>query len=162
MDRCSCIHHLSLLFSRNRYHTHTHIYIHIHTHTHIYIYTHIYTHTHTHTHTYTHTYTYIHTYIQVCSLVVKLLRSQSPFPLCLRLLRIISVIVLQYHTLLVTECEIFLSMLVRFVSLHRNTIVAVVLLFREGRTTPYPRHTVRVRVRVRVVVVVLVSVVIDA
>ena len=47
-------------------------------------------------------------------------------------------------------------------TMPRNTIVAVVLLFREGRTTPYPRHTVRVRVRVRVVVVVLVSVVIDA
>uniref|UniRef100_A0A8C9ST09 Protein MON2 homolog n=1 Tax=Scleropages formosus TaxID=113540 RepID=A0A8C9ST09_SCLFO len=36
------------------------------------------------------------------------------FPICMRLLRVVSVLVKHYYSLLVTECEIFLSLLVKF------------------------------------------------
>ena len=36
------------------------------------------------------------------------------FPIVMRLLRIVSVLVRQYYALLVTQCEIFLSLLIKF------------------------------------------------
>ncbi|XP_072291285.1 protein MON2 homolog isoform X1 [Eucyclogobius newberryi] len=36
------------------------------------------------------------------------------FPICMRLLRVVSVLIKHFYTLLVTECEIFLSLLVKF------------------------------------------------
>ncbi|XP_048864453.1 protein MON2 homolog isoform X2 [Brienomyrus brachyistius] len=36
------------------------------------------------------------------------------FPICMRLLRVVSVLIKHYYSLLVTECEIFLSLLVKF------------------------------------------------
>lgn len=36
------------------------------------------------------------------------------FPICMRLLRVVSVLIKHFYSLLVTECEIFLSLLVRF------------------------------------------------
>uniref|UniRef100_A0A674GBN8 Protein MON2 homolog n=1 Tax=Taeniopygia guttata TaxID=59729 RepID=A0A674GBN8_TAEGU len=68
----------------------------------------------------------------VCPLVIKLFSpnikfrqgsttSSSPapvekpyFPICMRLLRVVSVLIKQFYSLLVTECEIFLSLLVKF------------------------------------------------
>ncbi|XP_010882252.4 protein MON2 homolog isoform X2 [Esox lucius] len=69
---------------------------------------------------------------RVCPLVIKLFSpnikfrqgsssSASPapvekpyFPICMRLLRVVSVLIKHYYSLLVTECEIFLSLLVKF------------------------------------------------
>nr|XP_021525922.1 protein MON2 homolog [Aotus nancymaae] len=69
---------------------------------------------------------------RVCPLVIKLFSpnikfrqgsstSASPapvekpyFPICMRLLRVVSVLIKQFYSLLVTECEIFLSLLVKF------------------------------------------------
>ncbi|XP_043420712.1 protein MON2 homolog isoform X5 [Prionailurus bengalensis] len=69
---------------------------------------------------------------RVCPLVIKLFSpnikfrqgsssSSSPapvekpyFPICMRLLRVVSVLIKQFYSLLVTECEIFLSLLVKF------------------------------------------------
>ncbi|KAK6309177.1 hypothetical protein J4Q44_G00206400 [Coregonus suidteri] len=36
------------------------------------------------------------------------------FPICMRLLRVVSVLIKHFYSLLVTECEIFLSLLVKF------------------------------------------------
>ncbi|XP_064417663.1 protein MON2 homolog isoform X3 [Latimeria chalumnae] len=69
---------------------------------------------------------------RVCPLVIKLFSpnikfrqgsstSSSPapvekpyFPICMRLLRVVSVLIKHFYSLLVTECEIFLSLLVKF------------------------------------------------
>ncbi|XP_077567173.1 protein MON2 homolog isoform X1 [Stigmatopora nigra] len=69
---------------------------------------------------------------RVCPLVIKLFSpnikfrqgsncaaSPAPvekpyFPICMRLLRVVSVLIKHFYTLLVTECEIFLSLLVKF------------------------------------------------
>ncbi|RXN00212.1 Protein MON2-like [Acipenser ruthenus] len=69
---------------------------------------------------------------RVCPLVIKLFSpnikfrqgsnaTSSPapvekpyFPICMRLLRVVSVLIKHFYTLLVTECEIFLSLLVKF------------------------------------------------
>ncbi|KAK5901890.1 hypothetical protein CesoFtcFv8_007203 [Champsocephalus esox] len=68
---------------------------------------------------------------RVCPLVIKLFSpnikfrqgssSTSPapvekpyFPICMRLLRVVSVLIKHFYSLLVTECEIFLSLLVKF------------------------------------------------
>lgn len=70
---------------------------------------------------------------RVCALVIKLFspnikyRSSVPasihqatpfdkpyFPISMRLLRVVSVLIQRYHVLLVTECEIFLSLIVKF------------------------------------------------
>ncbi|XP_018610506.2 protein MON2 homolog isoform X2 [Scleropages formosus] len=70
---------------------------------------------------------------RVCPLVIKLFspnikfrQGSSPaapssapvekpyFPICMRLLRVVSVLIKHYYSLLVTECEIFLSLLVKF------------------------------------------------
>uniref|UniRef100_UPI00358F2E5D protein MON2 homolog isoform X2 n=1 Tax=Myxine glutinosa TaxID=7769 RepID=UPI00358F2E5D len=69
---------------------------------------------------------------RVCPLVIKLFSpnikfrhgsgsqtSPSPgekpyFPICMRLLRVVSVLIKHFYSLLVTECEIFLSLLVKF------------------------------------------------
>uniref|UniRef100_A0A3B3QB26 Protein MON2 homolog n=1 Tax=Paramormyrops kingsleyae TaxID=1676925 RepID=A0A3B3QB26_9TELE len=69
---------------------------------------------------------------RVCPLVIKLFSpnikfrqggggAASPaatekpyFPICMRLLRVVSVLIKHYYSLLVTECEIFLSLLVKF------------------------------------------------
>eukprot|EP00079_Xenopus_tropicalis_P023315 XP_012815631.1 PREDICTED: protein MON2 homolog [Xenopus tropicalis] len=69
---------------------------------------------------------------RVCPLVIKLFSpnikfrqgsnsnaSPAPvekpyFPICMRLLRVVSVLIKQFYSLLVTECEIFLSLLVKF------------------------------------------------
>lgn len=69
---------------------------------------------------------------RVCPLVIKLFSpnikfrqgstsTSSPapvekpyFPICMRLLRVVSVLIKQFYGLLVTECEIFLSLLVKF------------------------------------------------
>lgn len=70
---------------------------------------------------------------RVCALVIKLFspnikyRSSIPasvqqatpldkpyFPISMRLLRVVSILIQRYHSLLVTECEIFLSLIVKF------------------------------------------------
>ncbi|CAG5101303.1 Similar to mon2: Protein MON2 homolog (Drosophila melanogaster) [Cotesia congregata] len=70
---------------------------------------------------------------RVCALVIKLFspnikyRNSVPasvqqatpldkpyFPISMRLLRVVSILVQKYHSLLVTECEIFLSLIVKF------------------------------------------------
>uniref|UniRef100_G3NHD7 Protein MON2 homolog n=1 Tax=Gasterosteus aculeatus aculeatus TaxID=481459 RepID=G3NHD7_GASAC len=67
---------------------------------------------------------------RVCPLVIKLFSpnikfrqgsgaSPAPvekpyFPICMRLLRVVSVLIKHFYSLLVTECEIFLSLLVKF------------------------------------------------
>nr|XP_032810106.1 protein MON2 homolog isoform X2 [Petromyzon marinus] len=70
---------------------------------------------------------------RVCPLVIKLFSpnikfrhtsgssSSSPgpsekpyFPICMRLLRVVSILIKHFYSLLVTECEIFLSLLVKF------------------------------------------------
>uniref|UniRef100_A0A1B6LWA5 Protein MON2 homolog n=1 Tax=Graphocephala atropunctata TaxID=36148 RepID=A0A1B6LWA5_9HEMI len=70
---------------------------------------------------------------RVCALVIKLFspnikyRSSMPasvqqatpldkpyFPISVRLLRVVSVLIQKYHSLLITECEIFLSLIVKF------------------------------------------------
>uniref|UniRef100_A0A673ATD1 Protein MON2 homolog n=1 Tax=Sphaeramia orbicularis TaxID=375764 RepID=A0A673ATD1_9TELE len=69
---------------------------------------------------------------RVCPLVIKLFSpnikfrqgsssAASPvpvekpyFPICMRLLRVVSVLIKHFYSLLVTECEIFLSLLVKF------------------------------------------------
>lgn len=68
---------------------------------------------------------------RVCALVIKLFSpnikyrtvapsSQQPphdkpyFPISMRLLRVVSILIQKYHRLLVTECEIFLSLIVKF------------------------------------------------
>lgn len=70
---------------------------------------------------------------RVCALVIKLFspnikyrtviqtNSQQPithdkpyFPISMRLLRVVSILIQKYHRLLVTECEIFLSLIVKF------------------------------------------------
>lgn len=70
---------------------------------------------------------------RVCALVIKLFSpnikyrnvvapsSQPPaphdkpyFPISMRLLRVVSILIQKYHQLLVTECEIFLSLIVKF------------------------------------------------
>eukprot|EP00123_Amoebidium_parasiticum_P019109 comp24340_c0_seq1/m.46265 comp24340_c0_seq1/g.46265 ORF comp24340_c0_seq1/g.46265 comp24340_c0_seq1/m.46265 type:complete len:1624 (-) comp24340_c0_seq1:273-5144(-) len=59
-------------------------------------------------------------------------RAEKPtFALSMRLLRIVSILARQFHTLLVTECEIFLSMLVKFLEpdkpFWQRTLAAEVL-----------------------------------
>lgn len=70
---------------------------------------------------------------RVCALVIKLFspnikyrtivqtNAQQPiphdkpyFPISMRLLRVVSILIQKYHRLLVTECEIFLSLIVKF------------------------------------------------
>lgn len=96
----------------------------------------------------------------MCALVIKLFspnikyRSNIPssiqqatpfekpyFPISMRLLRVVSILIQKYHSLLITECEIFLSLIVKFLDpdkptwqralalevLHRMTIQADLL-----------------------------------
>lgn len=76
---------------------------------------------------------------RVCALVIKLFSpnikyrtvvvpSAQPapidkpyFPITLRLLRVVSILVQKYHRLLVTECEIFLSLIVKFLDPDKPT-----------------------------------------
>ncbi|KAJ8951459.1 hypothetical protein NQ318_006892, partial [Aromia moschata] len=77
---------------------------------------------------------------RVCALVIKLFspnikyRSNVPsniqqatpfekpyFPISMRLLRVVSVLIQKYHGLLVTECEIFLSLIVKFLDPDKPT-----------------------------------------
>lgn len=70
---------------------------------------------------------------RVCALVIKLFspnikyrsivqvnaQQSTPldkpyFPISMRLLRVVSILIQKYHSLLVTECEIFLSLIVKF------------------------------------------------
>ncbi|TMW41453.1 hypothetical protein DOY81_013467, partial [Sarcophaga bullata] len=36
------------------------------------------------------------------------------FPISMRLLRLVAILIQKYHTILVTECEIFLSLIIKF------------------------------------------------
>ncbi|XP_028146572.1 protein MON2 homolog [Diabrotica virgifera virgifera] len=77
---------------------------------------------------------------RVCALVIKLFspnikyRSNVPsslqqatpfekpyFPISMRLLRVVSILIQKYHSLLVTECEIFLSLIVKFLDPDKPT-----------------------------------------
>lgn len=76
---------------------------------------------------------------RVCALVIKLFspnikyrncvpNSQPPaphdkpyFPISMRLLRVVSILIQKYHQLLVTECEIFLSLIVKFLDPDKPT-----------------------------------------
>lgn len=77
---------------------------------------------------------------RVCALVIKLFspnikyRSTVPasmqqatpfdkpyFPISMRLLRVVSILIQKYHVLLVTECEIFLSLIVKFLDPDKPT-----------------------------------------
>ncbi|XP_010769815.1 protein MON2 homolog [Notothenia coriiceps] len=103
---------------------------------------------------------------RVCPLVIKLFSpnikfrqgssSASPapvekpyFPICMRLLRVVSVLIKHFYSLLVTECEIFLSLLVKFLdgekpqwlravaveSVHRLCVQPHLLRCMVGKTT---------------------------
>ena len=59
-------------------------------------------------------------FLQVCPLIIKLLSDRSaggpaarPFPILLRLLRLVMVIIRHYHLELAPDCEIFMAMLMR-------------------------------------------------
>lgn len=43
------------------------------------------------------------------------------FPISMRLLRVVSVLIQKYHNLLITECEIFLSLIVKFLDPDKPT-----------------------------------------
>lgn len=77
---------------------------------------------------------------RVCALVIKLFspnikyRNTVPagihqvtsfdkpyFPISMRLLRVVSILIQKYHNLLVTECEIFLSLIVKFLDPDKPT-----------------------------------------
>lgn len=77
---------------------------------------------------------------RVCALVIKLFSPNikyrtivSPnaqqttphdkpyFPISMRLLRVVSILIQKYHCLLVTECEIFLSLIVKFLDPDKPT-----------------------------------------
>ncbi|KAB0801130.1 hypothetical protein PPYR_05484 [Photinus pyralis] len=77
---------------------------------------------------------------RVCALVIKLFspnikyRNSIPasiqqatpfdkpyFPISMRLLRVVSILIQKYHSLLVTECEIFLSLIVKFLDPDKPT-----------------------------------------
>ncbi|KAG5311481.1 MON2 protein, partial [Acromyrmex insinuator] len=77
---------------------------------------------------------------RVCALVIKLfspnikyrnsvpasLQQATPldkpyFPISMRLLRVVSILIQKYHSLLVTECEIFLSLIVKFLDPDKPT-----------------------------------------
>lgn len=78
---------------------------------------------------------------RVCALVIKLFSpnikyrnvmvtaTQQPvaphdkpfFPISMRLLRVVSILIQKYHQLLVTECEIFLSLIVKFLDPDKPT-----------------------------------------
>nr|XP_022914726.1 protein MON2 homolog isoform X1 [Onthophagus taurus] len=77
---------------------------------------------------------------RVCALVIKLfspnikyrstvpanVQSATPFdkpyfPISMRLLRVVSILIQRYHVLLVTECEIFLSLIVKFLDPDKPT-----------------------------------------
>ncbi|XP_043493036.1 protein MON2 homolog isoform X1 [Polistes fuscatus] len=77
---------------------------------------------------------------RVCALVIKLFspnikyRNSVPasiqqatpldkpyFPISMRLLRVVSILIQKYHSLLVTECEIFLSLIVKFLDPDKPT-----------------------------------------
>ncbi|XP_076261833.1 mon2 homolog, regulator of endosome-to-Golgi trafficking [Rhynchophorus ferrugineus] len=77
---------------------------------------------------------------RVCALVIKLFspnikyRSNMPnsvqqatsfekpyFPISMRLLKVVSILIQKYHSLLVTECEIFLSLIVKFLDPDKPT-----------------------------------------
>lgn len=77
---------------------------------------------------------------RVCALVIKLFSpnikyrtvvvptTQPPaphdkpyFPISMRLLRVVSILIQKYHQLLVTECEIFLSLIVKFLDPDKPT-----------------------------------------
>ncbi|XP_020288600.1 protein MON2 homolog isoform X3 [Pseudomyrmex gracilis] len=77
---------------------------------------------------------------RVCALVIKLfspnikyrnlvpasLQQATPldkpsFPISMRLLRVVSVLIQKYHSLLITECEIFLSLIVKFLDPDKPT-----------------------------------------
>eukprot|EP01083_Nonionella_stella_P033465 91619_1 len=49
----------------------------------------------------------------ICPLLAALIRSDSKFPITLRVLRCIQTITFHYHSVLVTECEVFMSTLIR-------------------------------------------------
>ena len=51
----------------------------------------------------------------VCPLVIKSLRSQVNFPLMIRLMRLVALLVVEFHELLATECEIFITLLIRMI-----------------------------------------------
>lgn len=56
--------------------------------------------------------------IQLCPLIIKLMsdKSHGTFPILVRLMRIVLVLIKEYHSILAPHCEILLSFLVRFVS----------------------------------------------
>jgi len=56
-------------------------------------------------------------------MLVKVLKSSPDFPVLLRLIRTIIVIVRHFHRPLGTECEMFLSMLVRRVVLADSSLI---------------------------------------
>ncbi|KAF2885713.1 hypothetical protein ILUMI_20486 [Ignelater luminosus] len=77
---------------------------------------------------------------RVCALVIKLfspnikyrntipasIQQATPFdkpyfPISMRLLRVVSILIQKYHSLLVTECEIFLSLIVKFLDPDKPT-----------------------------------------
>lgn len=77
---------------------------------------------------------------RVCALVIKLFsphikyRNSIPqnlqqpgtvdkpyFPISMRLLRVVSILIQKYHQLLITECEIFLSLIVKFLDNDKPT-----------------------------------------
>ncbi|EDM16535.1 rCG59435, isoform CRA_a [Rattus norvegicus] len=94
---------------------------------------------------------------RVCPLVIKLFSpnikfrqgsgtSSSPapvekpyFPICMRLLRVVSVLIKQFYSLLVTECEIFLSLLVKFLDADKPQWLRAVAVESIHRLCVQPR-----------------------
>uniref|UniRef100_A0A4W5RRL0 Protein MON2 homolog n=1 Tax=Hucho hucho TaxID=62062 RepID=A0A4W5RRL0_9TELE len=96
---------------------------------------------------------------RVCPLVIKLFSpnikfrqgsssaaSPAPvekpyFPICMRLLRVVSVLIKHFYSLLVTECEIFLSLLVKFLDGEKPQWLRAVAVESVHRLSHTQTHT---------------------
>ena len=65
----------------------------------------------------------------VCPLVIKSLRSQADFPLMVRLMRLVALLVVEFHELLATECEIFVTLLLRMIPRPGDSALTVTPLW---------------------------------
>ncbi|KAI9593732.1 hypothetical protein BDF19DRAFT_447716 [Syncephalis fuscata] len=57
---------------------------------------------------------------QLCPLVIRYFSDRQDFPKTMRLVRVINVLIRQYHDVMATECEIYLSMLLKMLEPEQN------------------------------------------
>ncbi|KAI8052917.1 guanine nucleotide exchange factor in Golgi transport N-terminal-domain-containing protein [Syncephalis plumigaleata] len=57
---------------------------------------------------------------QLCPLIIRYFSDRNDFPKIMRLVRVINVLVRQYHDVMTTECEIYLSMLLKMLETDQN------------------------------------------